>query len=98
LADFNFAAAEDWGCTSNTDATVSNINGKNPVRVFGLGDYSYASTGTCWFNKIANSSNELEKVTFAEGFSGITDLEVGPDGYLYVLSYAKGTIYRTSPT
>jgi len=81
-----------------TDATVSNINGKNPVRVFGLGDYSYASTGTCWFNKIANSSNELEKVTFAEGFSGITDLEVGPDGYLYVLSYAKGTIYRTSPT
>jgi glucose/arabinose dehydrogenase len=49
-------------------------------------------------DKIANSPNELEEVTFAEGFSGITDLEVGPDGYLYVLSYGKGTIYRISPT
>ena len=52
LADFNFGAAGDWGCTSNTDATVTNMNGKSPERVFGLGDYSYASTGTCWFNKI----------------------------------------------
>jgi glucose/arabinose dehydrogenase/predicted MPP superfamily phosphohydrolase len=48
-------------------------------------------------DKIANSNDELDKVTFAEGFSGITDLEVGPDGYLYVLSYGKGTIYRISP-
>ena len=52
VSDFNFAAAGDWGCTSNTDATVSNIQGKNPIRTFALGDYSYASTGTCWFNKI----------------------------------------------
>jgi F5/8 type C domain/Bacterial Ig domain/Calcineurin-like phosphoesterase len=75
LADFNFAAAGDWGCTSNTDATVSNINGKNPVRLFGLGDYSYASTGTCWFNKIA-PIDSITKITIgnheddsAEGFS-----------------------------
>jgi concanavalin A-like lectin/glucanase superfamily protein/calcineurin-like phosphoesterase family protein len=52
LADFNFGAAGDWGCTSNTDATLSNVKGKSPERVFALGDYSYSSTGTCFFNKI----------------------------------------------
>jgi hypothetical protein len=52
LADYNFGAAGDWGCNSNTDATVSNIDGKDPERVFALGDYSYQSTGTCWFNRI----------------------------------------------
>jgi len=48
-------------------------------------------------DKIANSPDDLEEVTFAEGFSGITDLDVGLDGYLYVLSYGKGTIYKISP-
>jgi len=51
-ADFNFGAAGDWGCNSATDDTVSNMVGKSPERVFGLGDYSYSSTGTCWFNRI----------------------------------------------
>jgi len=36
-------------------------------------------------DKMADNKDELEKVTFAKGFGGITDLEVGPDGYLYVL-------------
>jgi glucose/arabinose dehydrogenase len=49
-------------------------------------------------DKIANSTDELYPVTFAEGFSYITDLEVGADGYLYVLDYGKGAIYRIIPT
>jgi aldose sugar dehydrogenase len=48
-------------------------------------------------DRIANTPEELESVKFAEGFSGITDLEVGPDGYLYVLAYGNGTIYRIIP-
>lgn len=48
-------------------------------------------------DKIANSFNEAEMVKFGEGFggsrSGITDIEVGPDGYLYIVSY-EGTIFR----
>jgi aldose sugar dehydrogenase len=48
-------------------------------------------------DKVANSPNELEKVVFAQGFSAITDLEVGPDGYLYVLSIGQGAIYRILP-
>jgi glucose/arabinose dehydrogenase len=41
-------------------------------------------------DKIANSPKELQDVTFATGFGAITDLDVGPDGYLYILSF-KGT-------
>ena len=52
INDYNFVAAGDWGCTSNTDVTINNMIGKSPERVLGLGDYSYASTGTCWFDKI----------------------------------------------
>ena len=34
---------------------------------------------------------------FAKGFGGITDLEVGPDGYLYVVSIGLGKIFRIGP-
>jgi aldose sugar dehydrogenase len=34
--------------------------------------------------------------TFGSGFGGITDIETGPDGFLYVLSFDNGVIYRIS--
>ena len=43
------------------------------------------------------SVTELEQIIFAEEFGGITDLEVGPDGYLYVVSLGHGAIYRILP-
>ena len=42
-------------------------------------------------DKVANTSNETHNVIFARGFGGITDMELGYDGYLYVLSlYQSG--------
>jgi glucose/arabinose dehydrogenase len=41
-------------------------------------------------DKIANNNSELKKTILGKGFGGILDLEVGPDGYLYVLSIEKG--------
>jgi glucose/arabinose dehydrogenase len=42
-------------------------------------------------DKVADARNETQAITFAKGFGGITDMKVGPDGYLYVLSlYAGG--------
>ena len=46
-------------------------------------------------DKIANNRSELNSVIFGEGFGVITDIKVGPDGYLYVLGF-DGTIYRIS--
>jgi glucose/arabinose dehydrogenase len=49
-------------------------------------------------DKVANSTEDSNPLIFARGFGGITDLQVGPDGYLYVLSYTEGTIYRIVPS
>jgi len=51
-------------------------------------------------DKVADTIEDIEDVTFAEGFGIITDVKVGPDGYLYIVSGARsldGKIYRILP-
>ena len=50
-------------------------------------------------DKIANNNGELNDLVFAEGFGKVTDMEIGPDGFLYILSIQKQltSIYRISP-
>jgi aldose sugar dehydrogenase len=36
-------------------------------------------------------------IVFGDAFGGITDLTVGPDGYLYVVSIGHGKVYRILP-
>ena len=49
-------------------------------------------------DKVANSYEELNSVIFAQGFRGITDIDIGPDGYLYFLTYySDPAIYRIVP-
>ena len=47
---------------------------------------------------VVDNEDELSAITFGSGFGGITDIETGPDGFLYVLSYDDGIIYRISST
>ena len=42
--------------------------------------------------KVTNSLDDLKPVIFGHGFGAITDIEVGPDGFLYVLTF-DGTKY-----
>jgi aldose sugar dehydrogenase len=44
-----------------------------------------------------NDPKENQPVVFGQGFGGITDIQVGPDGYLYVLSYT-GSLFRILPS
>ena len=76
ITDYNFGAAGDWGCNSNTEDTVDNMDAKNPERVLAIGDYSYTSTGSCWFSRIA-PIDSITEITIGnheddsdEGFSG----------------------------
>ena len=39
---------------------------------------------------ITMGHDDFGEVTFGQGFGGITDIKVGPDGYLYVLSHLTG--------
>ena len=40
---------------------------------------------------------DMKEILFGHGFGGITDLTVGPDGYLYVVSIGQGKIFRILP-
>ena len=44
-----------------------------------------------------NTGERTEETIFGTGFGCITDLEVGPDGSLYVVSLTHGAIYRITP-
>ncbi len=46
-------------------------------------------------DKIAETRETgTENIVFGEGFAGVSDLEVGPDGYIYVVSLGQGKIFR----
>ncbi|HEX7142951.1 MAG TPA: PQQ-dependent sugar dehydrogenase [Nitrososphaeraceae archaeon] len=56
-------------------------------------------------DKIAYDKSEFNDILFAEGFSIITDLKQGPDGYLYIISGLKqsktakfGAVFRIVPS
>ena len=40
---------------------------------------------------------DMNEILFGRGFGGITDLTVGPDVYLYVVSIGQGKIFRILP-
>ena len=48
-------------------------------------------------DKVADNVAELNGVIFGTGFRSISDIEVGPDGYLYLLLYGPGKIIRIAP-
>ena len=48
-------------------------------------------------DKIADNDTELKNIIFAGNFGMITDLDIGPDGYLYFITYNEGRVYRIVP-
>jgi glucose/arabinose dehydrogenase len=49
-------------------------------------------------NRILAENQDSHSIPFVEGIGKITDMKLGPDGNLYVLSryFNKGTIFRIS--
>ena len=47
-------------------------------------------------DKVADTDNETSGLIFGSNFGGISDMELSPDGYLYVVSLGRGTIYKIS--
>jgi glucose/arabinose dehydrogenase len=48
-------------------------------------------------DRVANNYQELENVTFGKNFGIISDIAVGADGYLYIVSLTNGQIYKLIP-
>jgi hypothetical protein len=63
VPDFNIAAVGDWGCKTDTTATVNNILSKNTEITIGLGDnVYYEPTADCWFQIIAPIEDQMYNV------------------------------------
>ncbi len=48
-------------------------------------------------DKVANKNDSMDEIIIGTGFKCITDMETGPDGFLYLLSHGERTIYRILP-
>ena len=92
-----FLNSDKLGKSYENDMLVSDIkNGR--IYHFDLNDRrdSLVLSGNLT-DKVADTDKELNDLIFGSGFGGITDMDVGLDGYLYVLSFGNGAIYKISP-
>jgi len=92
-----FLNSDKLGKSYENDMLVSDIkNGR--IYHFDLNDRrdSLVLSGNLT-DKVADTDKELNDLIFCSGFGGITDMDVGLDGYLYVLSFGNGAIYKISP-
>lgn len=58
---------------------------------------TYVGHASALVDKKVDNTVESIPITFGQGFGGITDIQVGLDGYLYVLSFT-GDLYKILPT
>jgi hypothetical protein len=48
-------------------------------------------------DKVHNIDESMDEIVFGTGFGCITDIEVGPDGLIYIVSLSEERIYRIIP-
>jgi len=85
------------GAQHENQAFVGDVNNGNLYRfpLNGARDGFVLSGGLA--DKVADNAAELKQVIFGAGFGGITDVKVGPNGFLYVVSIGDGAIYVIRP-
>jgi glucose/arabinose dehydrogenase len=97
ITDIEFLNSDKLGAEYSNNAFVGDIGYGNLYR-FELNDdrtdFKLDSPGLD--DRVVDNDDELASILFGEGFAGVTDIKTGPDGFLYVLSFNDGTIYRIS--
>jgi aldose sugar dehydrogenase len=97
ITDIEFLNSDKLGAEYSNNAFVGDIRYGNLYR-FELNDdrtdFNLDSPGLA--DRVVDNDDELASILFGEGFAGVTDIKTGPDGFLYVLSFDDGTIYRIS--
>jgi glucose/arabinose dehydrogenase len=85
-----FINSQTYGKQYENDIVVGDFNQGNLYHFELNEDRTEISLDGQLVDKIANRAEELEQVIFGKGFGGVTDIEIGPDGYLYILTTNKG--------
>jgi glucose/arabinose dehydrogenase len=92
-----FLDSDKLGNQYQNDIFVSDYNGGN-IYHFDLNqNRTHLALEGPLADRVADTAEESQGIIFGEGFGPITDLQIGPDGYLYVLSPKGGTIYKIVP-
>jgi glucose/arabinose dehydrogenase len=92
-----FLNSDKLGRQYENDMFVGDYNGGN-IYHFDLSENrSSLNLNGSLADKIEDSPDELKEITFGQGFGSVTDIQVGPDGYLYILSFEEGKIYKIVP-
>jgi hypothetical protein len=93
-----FLNSAQLGAQYQLDAFVGDINNGNLYRFKpNVARDGFVFAGSGLVDLVADNSSELDELIFGTGFNGITDLKVGPDGLLYVVSFGDGAIYVIEP-
>jgi glucose/arabinose dehydrogenase len=92
-----FLDSDKLGEQYRNDIFVSDFHGGN-IYHFDLNqDRTHLVLEGPLADRVADTADESQGILFGEGFGPITDLQIGPDGNLYVLSVKGGTIYKIIP-
>jgi aldose sugar dehydrogenase len=96
----DFLDSSALGATYQNDLFVGDYNNGNLYHFDLNGDRTQLVLGGDLADRAMDPGDEVDDILFGTGFGGITDVEVGPDGYLYVLTFQDddGSIFRIVPS
>ena len=97
VSDIEFLNSTKLGDKYANNVFVGDFNNGNLYFFTVNGDRTGLDLGNSGLEDlVADNNSELESVTLGTGFGGITDIETGSDGYLYILTFG-GNLYRIVP-
>jgi len=96
ITDIEFFNSTKLGEKYENNIFVGDINNGNLYFFTVNKDRTGLALGGSLQDLVADSPSEVATVTLGTGFGGITDIETGPEGYLYILTYS-GSVYRIVP-
>lgn len=91
-----FLNSTQLGAQYENDVFVGDINNGRIYHLVLNANRDGFALGTLT-DTVADNESQLAPFVFGTGFNGVTDLKVGPDGFLYVVSLFDGAIYRIVP-
>jgi glucose/arabinose dehydrogenase len=96
-----FLSSDKLGTQYENDLFIGDANNGNIYRFDLNNDRTELVLQGQLTDKIADNISENQDIIWGKGFGIITDIQVGPEGYLYILSInlpqGRGTIFRIVP-
>jgi glucose/arabinose dehydrogenase len=101
VTDIEFLHSSSFGDKYANNIFIGDYNNGN-VYYLEVNDdrtgLKFGASQTGLIDLVVDNEQELSAITFGSGFGSITDIATGPDGFLYIVSFEDGIIYRVTPS